>query len=139
VTNLPILESARLHHVGIVVTDLDAAVEKYRSLGFRDPERQDIADQGVRAAFFMLPQGSIELIQPTDPEGAIGRFMAKRGEGFHHIAYQVDDLVGTLANLMQTGIELIDQVPRTGAHCLKIAFVHPRACSGVLTELVQVP
>jgi methylmalonyl-CoA/ethylmalonyl-CoA epimerase len=134
-----ILAGSRLHHVGIVVADLDAAIGNYRALGFGAADRFDIPEQGVRAAFFPLATGSVELIQPTDPEGAIGRFMAKRGEGFHHVAYQVDDLAGTLNELATTGIELIDFKPRVGGHGLWIAFIHPRAANGVLTELVQEP
>jgi methylmalonyl-CoA/ethylmalonyl-CoA epimerase len=132
-----LLAGSNLHHVGIVVADLDAAILNYEALGFGDADRFDIPDQGVRAAFFPLASGSIELIQPTDPEGAIGRFMAKRGEGFHHVAYEVEDLAGTLEVLATAGIELIDFAPRTGGHGLMIAFIHPRACNGVLTELVE--
>ena len=134
-----ILAGSRLHHVGIVVADLDTAIANYQALGFVEADRFDIPAQGVRAAFFPLARGSIELIQPTDPEGAIGRFMAKRGEGFHHVAYQVDDLATTLDTLAAAGIELIDFAPRVGGHGLWIAFIHPRACNGVLTELVQEP
>jgi methylmalonyl-CoA/ethylmalonyl-CoA epimerase len=134
-----ILDGSRLHHVGIVVADLDAAIAKYQELGFGEADRFDIPEQGVRAAFFPLASGSVELIQPTDPEGAIGRFMAKRGEGFHHVAYQVDDLAATLDQLAAADVELIDFAPRVGGHGLWIAFIHPRACNGVLSELVQVP
>lgn len=134
-----ILAGSRLHHVGIVVADLDAAIGNYQALGFGGADRFDIPEQGVRAAFFSLATGSVELIQPTDSEGAIGRFMAKRGEGFHHVAYQVDDLARTLDILAAAGIELIDFSPRVGGHGLWIAFIHPRACNGVLTELVQEP
>ena len=134
-----ILAGSRLHHVGIVVADLDTAIANYQALGFGEADRFDIPAQGVRAAFFALARGSIELIQPTDPEGAIGRFMAKRGEGFHHVAYQVDNLATTLDKLAAAGTELIDFAPRVGGHGLWIAFIHPRACNGVLTELVQEP
>jgi methylmalonyl-CoA/ethylmalonyl-CoA epimerase len=134
-----LLRSARLHHIGVVVADLEIGIATYMALGLDQPERQSIPEQGIDAAFFHLATGSVELLQPTDPEGAIGRFMAKRGEGFHHVAYQVDDLTATLALLDADGIELIDTSPRRGAHNLLIAFIHPRACNGVLTELVQVP
>ena len=134
-----ILSGGRLHHVGIVVADLDTAIANYQALGFGEADRFDIPEQGVRAAFFPLASGSIELIQPTDVDGAIGRFMAKRGEGFHHVAYQVEDLASTLDQLAAAGVELIDFAPRVGGHGLWIAFIHPRACNGVLSELVQVP
>ena len=134
-----ILKSAKLHHIGAVVADLHAASSRYISLGFGQPEMIEIPEQGIRAAFFQLGQGSVELLQPVDPEGAIGKFMAKRGEGFHHVAYEVDDLVTVLAELDARGIELIDRAPRRGAHDLLIAFIHPRATNGVLVELVQDP
>ena len=132
-----ILTTCRLHHVGLVVADLDAAIASYQALGFGEADRFAVPEQGIRAAFFPLGQGAVELIQPTDPDGAIGRFMAKRGEGFHHAAYAVGDLAGTLDKLAIAGIELIDFAPRVGGHGLLIAFIHPRACNGVLTELVQ--
>ena len=132
-----LLVGSRLHHVGLVVADLDLAITNYQALGFGAEDRFDVPEQGIQAAFFPLAQGAVELIQPTDPEGAIGRFMAKRGEGFHHVAYAVGDLDASLKQLAKAGIELIDHTPRIGGHGLMIAFVHPRACNGVLTELVQ--
>ena len=88
-------------------------------------------------ATFDAASGWIELIRPTDPEGPIARFLAKRGEGLHHVAYAVPDLERTLAELAEAGVNLIDSVPRTGAHGWRIAFIHPESCGGVLTELVQ--
>lgn len=134
-----LLAGSRLHHIGVVVADLDAAIATYEALGFGEADRFEIPEQGIRAAFFPLILGSVELIQPTDPDGAIGRFMAKRGEGFHHVAYQVDDVDATLDALADRGIELIDRTHRIGGHGLWIAFIHPRAANGVLTELVQDP
>ena len=133
------LAASRLHHIGVVVADLDAAILTYEQLGFGEADRFDVPEQGIRAAFFPLATGAVELIQPTDPDGAIGRFMAKRGEGFHHVAYEVDSLAASLRQLQDDGVELIDTAPRTGGHGLLIAFIHPQACNGVLTELVQVP
>ena len=133
------LATSRLHHIGVVVADLDDAISTYERLGFGEADRFDVPEQGIRAAFFPLATGAVELIQPTDLDGAIGRFMAKRGEGFHHVAYEVDDIAAALRQLEADGIELIDTTPRTGGHGLLIGFVHPRACSGVLTEFVQVP
>ncbi|HQY31926.1 MAG TPA: methylmalonyl-CoA epimerase [Thermomicrobiales bacterium] len=136
---IPILAGSRLHHIGVVVADLERAVQSYTALGFGTPELLTIPEQGIIAAFYTLAQGSVELLQPTDPDGAIGRFLAKRGEGFHHAAYQVDDLAATLDTLAAAEVELIDRTPRIGAHNLRIAFVHPRAANGILTELVQEP
>ncbi|MDQ2684132.1 MAG: methylmalonyl-CoA epimerase [Chloroflexota bacterium] len=138
-TQPALLAGSRLHHIGIVVADLDAAIATYEALGFGEPDRFDIPEQGIRAAFFPLASGSVEIIQPTDPDGAIGRFMAKRGEGFHHVAYEVDDVDATLDRLAKDGVELIDRTHRIGGHGLWIGFLHPRAANGVLTELVQVP
>ncbi|MGH2531904.1 MAG: methylmalonyl-CoA epimerase [Thermomicrobiales bacterium] len=126
-----------LHHVGIVVADIDAALARYDALGFRDGERFEMTEQGVIAVTFHAGPGYVELIQPTDAEGAIGRFMQKRGEGMHHVAYRVADLQGTLDRLAATGIRLIDARPRIGAHGWRIAFIHPESCCGVLTELVD--
>ena len=126
-----------LHHVAFVVADLDVALAGQRRIGFDISERFVLDEQGVEVA--TLPAGSswIELIRPLDPDGAIARFLAKRGEGFHHIAYTVPDLEAALRSLQKSGVRLIDQTPRTGAHGWRIAFIHPEACNGVLTELVQ--
>lgn len=127
----------RLHHVGIVVADLDQAIADYEILGFSDGERHDIPEQHIIAVTFRAGPGWVELIQPTDLEGPIARYMAKRGEGTHHIAYAVDDIAAALERLRQAGVRLIDETPRSGAHGWKIAFIHPESCHGVLTELVQ--
>ena len=126
-----------LHHVGIVVADLDAALARYAALGFAAGERFDIPEQHVVAVVFSAGPGYVELIQPTDPEGPIARFLAKRGEGLHHVAYRVPDLAATLARLAAAGVRLIDSTPRRGTHGWRIAFVHPQSCQGVLIELVE--
>jgi methylmalonyl-CoA/ethylmalonyl-CoA epimerase len=127
----------QVHHTGIVVADLDAAEAKYIALGFGTPHRFAIPHQGIEAITFPCGDGYVELISPTDPEGAIARFMAKRGEGVHHVAYRVDDIVAALAELKRRGVRLIDETPRSGAHGWQVAFIHPEAAAGVLTELVQ--
>ncbi len=127
----------RLHHTGIVVQDLDAAISSYEALGFRDGERHEIPEQDIVAVTFRAGPGWLELIQPTDPDGPIARYMAKRGEGTHHVAYAVDDIDAELERLRAAGVRLIDETPRTGAHGWRIAFIHPESCHGVLTELVQ--
>lgn len=132
------LANPALHHVALVVHDFDAAIDRYRALGFAGGERFVIPEQAVEVATFAAGPGWIELIHPTDPEGPIARFLAKRGEGFHHVAYAVPDLEGTLAELAAAGLRLIDTSPRRGAHGWRIAFIHPESCGGVLTELVQV-
>jgi methylmalonyl-CoA/ethylmalonyl-CoA epimerase len=132
-------EKLRLHHVGIVVGDLDAAAARYAALGFGPGERIEVPEQKIVALLFQAGPGYVELIQPTDPEGPIARFHAKRGDTVHHVAYRVDDLAATLGRLAAAGVRLIDEAPRLGLHGWRIAFVHPEACAGVLTELIEVP
>jgi len=129
-----------LHHTGVVVEDLAAAEVTYRALGFTDGERVSVPAQGIEAIVFAAGENRwLELISPTDPEGPIAQFMGKRGEGVHHVAYQVDDIEVELARLREAGVRLIDEVPREGAHAgWQIAFIHPESTNGVLTELVQV-
>lgn len=127
----------QLHHVGIVVPDLEIARERYERLGFRDGERITVPEQGIVAIVYPAGTGYVELIQPTDPEGAIGRYLAKRGEGSHHVAFAVPDIDAVLRRLSGAGVRLIDERPRRGAHGWRIAFIHPESCNGVLTELVQ--
>lgn len=127
----------RLHHVAVVVRDLELAIGRQEGLGFRGAERVALPEQGVVAATFASGAGYLEVIQPTDPAGAIGRFLAKRGEGLHHVAYGVPNLATALRGLREAGVRLIDEEPRAGAHGWRIAFVHPEACNGVLTELVE--
>ncbi len=129
-----------LHHVGVVVHDLETAAERYAALGFTDGEHISVPEQGIEAIVYAAGDGRwLELISPTDSEGAIEKFMAKRGEGMHHVAYQVDDIAAELARLNGAGVRLIDEKPRPGAHAgWQIAFIHPESTNGVLVELVQV-
>ena len=129
--------SLTLHHVGIVVEDIDAATARYEALGFGPGERWEISEQRVIAVTFPAGAGWVELIQPTDPDGPIARFHARRGDGVHHVAYAVPDLAVALKRLAAAGIRLIDATPRQGTHGWKIAFLHPESCHGVLTELVE--
>jgi methylmalonyl-CoA/ethylmalonyl-CoA epimerase len=130
-------DTPALHHVAVVVGDLDEALVRYRTLGFSGGERFVLVEQAVEVATLRSGTGWIELIRPTDPDGPIARYLAKRGEGVHHVAYAVPDLITTLNDFRAAGIRLIDAQPRTGAHGWRIAFVHPESCAGVLTELVQ--
>jgi methylmalonyl-CoA/ethylmalonyl-CoA epimerase len=134
------LSGLALHHTGVVVADLDDAEAKYRALGFTDGERISVPEQAIEAIVYPTGEGRyLELISPTDAEGPIAAFMAKRGEGMHHVAYQVDDIAAELARLRAAGVRLIDEAPREGAHAgWMIAFIHPESTNGVLTELVQV-
>lgn len=126
-----------LHHVGIVVADLEAALVAYERLGFTGGERWLMPQQQIEAVTFASGSGWIELITPTDPDSPIARFLAKRGDTMHHVAYRTNDLEGELARLKDDGVRLIDETPRTGTHGWRIAFLHPESCNGVLTELVD--
>lgn len=137
VTPLPAELPLHLHHVAVVVPDLDAAMASYAALGFGGGERFAVPEQRVELATFRAGPGWVELISPTDPDGPIARFLAKRGEGLHHVAYRVPNLADTLARLAAANVRLIDEAPRHGAHGWRIAFVHPDSCAGVLTELVE--
>jgi methylmalonyl-CoA/ethylmalonyl-CoA epimerase len=126
-----------IHHVGIVVEDIQAAVEQYRRIGFSGGIVTRVSEQNVDIAAMQAGPSWIEIMSPVETDSPIGRFLASRGPGVHHIAYLVDDLAATLARLDASGVELIDREPRRGLHDWLIAFVHPRSCAGVLTELVE--
>jgi len=126
-----------LHHVGLVVRDLRQAIDRYRLLGFGEPIEIDLPDQQVRVATFTTGTGFLELISPTNADSGVARFLEARGDGMHHMAFAVPDLELALRQLERAGVELIDQHPRIGAHGWKVAFIHPRSCGGVLTELVE--
>ena len=128
----------RIHHVAYVVADLDAALERLgRSFDLSPAVREVMHEQGVEAVLCGPDGGAVELIRPLDPDGAIARFLESRGEGLHHVAFEVGDLDATLAELRGRGAELIDERPRPGLGGHLVAFVHPRSANGVLTELVQ--
>jgi methylmalonyl-CoA epimerase len=127
----------RIDHIGIVVQELEAALHTYRdALGFRLLQRITIAEQLVEAAFLDAGNGTIELIAPTDSTSGTARFLQSRGEGTHHICFEVEDIQASLAALAAQGLRLIDEQPRQGVHGL-VAFVHPKATHGVMIELLQ--
>ncbi len=128
-----------LHHVGIIVEDLDTAVASYQALGFSEPERFRIEEQEVEVATFSAGHGYVELVSPIVEDGGLVRYLASRGESVHHIAYRVDDIQAELTRVKAAGFELIDDTPRRGVHNWLVAFVHPKSCHGVLTEFVQIP
>lgn len=128
-----------IHHVGVAVADLEEAVASYTRLFGAELEHRDfVPDQGVEAASMLVGASRIELLAPITADTPVGRFLASRGPGVHHLAYEVDDVGAALAGLAQAGVELIDTVPRTGLFGLQVAFVHPDAVHGVLTEVVAV-
>ena len=126
-----------IHHLGVAVADLDAALETYGTLfGATLEHRALVPDQGVEAASVIVGTGRIELVMPTSDDTPVGRFLARRGPGVHHVAYEVDDVQVALAELETAGAELIDRKPHRGLFGLEVAFVHPDAVHGVLTEVV---
>ena len=128
----------RIHHVGIVVPDLDVAIAEYLSrFGGMVKVREVLADQGVEAAAIEAGSSEVELIAPVSEAGGVARFLERRGPGLHHIAYAVGDLDATLRELEANGAELIDRVARIGLGGHRVAFVHPRSFGGVLTEFVE--
>jgi methylmalonyl-CoA/ethylmalonyl-CoA epimerase len=127
-----------IDHVGIAVTDLEAAVADYeRSLGVVPVHRERVEDQGVEEVLFALGSSYIQLLGALGPDTPVGRALATRGPGLHHIAYRVDDLAAALDHVRAAGVRLIDDAPRAGSRDTLIAFVHPKAMGGVLVELVQ--
>jgi methylmalonyl-CoA epimerase len=127
-----------VHHVGIAVDDLDAAVATYASLfGAAVDHRAVVEDQGVEAASVHVGPSRLELLAPLGPETPVGKFLAKRGPGLHHVAYRVDDVDRTLSALAGAGMRLIDEQARRGIRNSRVAFVHPASTGGVLTEIVQ--
>ncbi|HYM40039.1 MAG TPA: methylmalonyl-CoA epimerase [Thermoplasmata archaeon] len=126
-------------HVGVAVRRLDAAVERYGLLGLALESIETVPAAGVRVAFLNGGGIHVELVEPVDPAGTVARFLEKRGEGLHHLAFATQDIAGELGRLAGEGFELIDPVPRPGARGRQVAFVHPRSAHGVLIELVQRP
>lgn len=128
----------KINHIGVAVRNLETSLPFYRDvLGMTFEGTEEVAEQKVRVAFLAVGESRIELLEPTSADSPVAKFLEKNGEGIHHIAYQVDDLVNTLERLRSEGVRLIDEQPRKGAHGASIAFLHPKATGGVLTELCQ--
>lgn len=135
-----IMELTHIEHIGIAVNSLEKAIPYYEQiLGLPCYSIEEVPDQKVRTAFFKIGQTKLELLEPTSPESAVAKFIEKKGEGVHHIAYATNDLNSTLAELKSKEVQLIDQNPRKGAEGLNIAFAHPKATASVLTEFCEDP
>jgi methylmalonyl-CoA epimerase len=127
-----------IHHIGVAVDDLDAALETYERLfAARLESRETMPSQGAEAAALLVGSSRVELLAPTADDTPIGRFLARRGPGMHHVAYEVEDLASELEQLAADGVELVDEVPRPGLYGLEVAFLHPGSVHGVLSELVS--
>jgi methylmalonyl-CoA/ethylmalonyl-CoA epimerase len=129
---------AQIDHVGLAVDDLDAAIALHeRTYGLPLAHREVVEEQGVEAVLLDVGESHVELLRPLQPDTAVGRFLAARGPGLHHVAYRVDDIEAALDALRDQGLQLIDETPRVGIRDSRVAFVHPRSTGGVLTEIVQ--
>jgi methylmalonyl-CoA/ethylmalonyl-CoA epimerase len=129
---------ARVDHIGVAVDDLDAAIALHeRTYGMAVAHREVVEEQGVEAVLLDVGENHVELLRPLDEDTPVGRFLAKRGPGLHHVAYQVADVQATLDTLRERGLRLIDESPRTGIRGSRVAFLHPASSGGVLTEIVQ--
>jgi len=128
----------QIDHVGVAVSDLEAAIALYQgTFGMSLVHREVVESQGVEAVLLNIGDGHVELLRPLGPETPVGKFIERRGDGLHHVAYRVGDIDGALAGLRNAGIELIDQEARVGIRGSRVAFLHPRATCGVLTEIVE--
>jgi methylmalonyl-CoA/ethylmalonyl-CoA epimerase len=132
------MEPTHIEHIGIAVKSLDEAIPFYENiLGLKCYNIEEVSDQKVKTAFFKVGATKIELLESTDPEGPVGKFIEKKGEGIHHLAFAVKDLNNKLEGLENKGVRLIDRESRKGAEGLDIAFLHPKSTFGVLTELCE--
>ncbi len=132
------MELTHIEHIGIAVKDLNKAINYYEKvLGVRCYAIEDVKDQKVKTAFFKVGQTKIELLESTDPEGPVGKFIEKKGEGIHHMAFAVSNIEQALKEAEDKGVRLVDRKPRKGAEGLDIAFLHPKSTFGVLTEFCE--
>ena len=130
----------RINHLGIATPGLEEAVGRMARLFALEADHlEEVPDQKVKTAFFPVGESTLEFLESTDPEGPIGKFLAKRGPGIHHICFEVDDIEAAVASLVAKGVRMIDQAPRSGAHGCRVAFIHPAETGGVLMELSQGP
>jgi methylmalonyl-CoA/ethylmalonyl-CoA epimerase len=128
----------RIDHIGVAVEDIDAALALYeQSFEMAPAHRETVESQGVEAVLLDVGDGHVELLRPLGPDTAVGKFLARKGEGLHHVAYAVEDIDATLGKLAAAGLELIDNEARIGIRGSRVAFLHPRSTGGVLTEIVE--
>lgn len=127
----------KIDHIGIAVKNLDEATAFYKSMGAEPYHYEEVESQKVKVAFIKIGDSNIELLEPTSDESPIAKFLEKKGEGIHHIAYRVEDVQKSLDKLKADGMKLLNETPMDGAHGMKVAFVHPKSVNGVLTELSQ--
>lgn len=132
------MQLLRINHLGIAASGLDEAMARMAKLFDMVPgHTEEVAEQKVKTAFFPVGESTLEYLESTDPEGPVGKFLAKRGPGIHHVCFEVDDIDAAVAGLLAKGVRMIDQAPRNGAHGCRVAFIHPAETGGVLMELSQ--
>lgn len=130
----------RIYHLGYAVESLETAADFYREhFGVEISAPEEVPEQGIRTVMFDVGESRIELLEPTAPDSPVGKFLQKSGEGFHHVAFEVEDLSMALEELLRDGVDLIDEEPRVGAGDTRMAFIHPKGAFGVLTELCEHP
>lgn len=128
----------RLTHIGIAVRNLDNSSRLFSKLfGLNQSHTEEVAEQKVKAMFFKIGEGGVELLEPTNPDSPIAKYIEKRGEGVHHLSFEVDDIEREIARLKKEGFQMIDERPRVGADGFRIAFLHPKSTNGVLVEISQ--
>jgi methylmalonyl-CoA/ethylmalonyl-CoA epimerase len=127
----------KINHIGIAVKSLDEAVKFYEVLGIKPYHFEEVESQKVKTAFIKVGDTNIELLEATSDESPIAKFIEKKGEGIHHICYEVDDVKAVLEQMKSDGLRLIDDEPKAGAHNMIVAFIHPKSTNGVLTEIAQ--
>ena len=128
----------RLTHIGIAVRNIKDSSSRFAKLfGMQEGHSEEVADQKVKATFFRIGEGGIELLEPTGPDSTIAKFIEKRGEGIHHLSFEVDDIEKEIARLKGEGFQMIDEKPRDGADGYRIAFLHPKSTNGILIEISQ--
>jgi methylmalonyl-CoA/ethylmalonyl-CoA epimerase len=125
----------KIDHIGIAVSNLDNALTFYQAMGVAPTHTETVESQKVKTAFITVGDVHIELLEPTGQDSPVAKFLEKRGEGMHHIAYEVEDVQKAIDSLKSEGLRLIDETPKLGAHNMTVAFVHPKSVSGVLTEI----
>ncbi len=134
------MKPSHIEHIGIAVKSLDEAIPFYeKAFGLECYAVEEVTEQKVKTAFFKVGQTKIELLESTDPEGPVGKFIEKKGEGVHHVAFAVENLAEKLIAIQDAGVKVIDKTPRQGAEGLNIGFLHPKSTFGVLTELCEDP
>ncbi len=131
------MSKPKLDHIGIAVKDINTAIDMYKKLGFTAEAVEDVPGFGVKVAFLPMESGNVELVQPVVDDSAMAKYLEKKGQGIHHLCFEVEDIRAELVRLEAAGVELVDRVPRQGAHGTLVAFLHPKSTGGVLIELAQ--